>query len=335
MSGYVLGIDGGGTKTHAVIMDAAGQLLGSGHGGASNYDHAGIAGARHAIATAVAHAQRAAGVGESPPAAAFLGMAGVVSDDDRATIRAIAVELALAPAERIGIDHDCRIALAGGLSGRPGIVQIAGTGSACFGMNAAGESWRAGGWGHLLADEGSSYWLGLAALQALVRAHDGRAASSAFTTQVRTHLGLTDMNDIMRRVYVGDMGPGAIAALAPLVVAAAQHGEPLAAQLLERGADELVECIVAVARRLGLDRGPCELALVGGLFTAGTALSGPLQRRLADALPACRVLAAELPPAVGACLLALQSLGHLLAPAAIQALRGAVPVARHDESPRT
>jgi N-acetylglucosamine kinase-like BadF-type ATPase len=334
MSGYVLGIDGGGTKTHAVIMDSAGRLRGSGYGGASNYDHAGIAGARHAIATAVAQARLAAGIDDAPPAAAFLGMAGVVSDDDRATIRAIATDLALAPAERTGIDHDCRIALAGGLSGRPGIVQIAGTGSACFGMNAAGEAWRAGGWGHLLADEGSSYWLGLAALQALVRAHDGRAAPGELTTQVRAHLGLADMNDIMRRVYVGDMGPGAIAALAPLVVAAAQRGEPLAVHLLERAADELVDCIAAVARRLGLDRGPCELALVGGLFAAGTALTAPLARRLAGVLPECRMLAAELPPAVGACLLALQSLGHELAPAAILALRDALSVARHDGSRR-
>lgn len=114
MKRYVLGVDGGGTKTKAVIADEEGHVHGLGIGGPSNYDDVGMEKAKVGIAEA-------------------LWMAGVVSEKDRAVIHAIARELSLAADGNIDIDHDCRIALAGGLSGRPGIVLIAGTGSSCYG----------------------------------------------------------------------------------------------------------------------------------------------------------------------------------------------------------
>jgi N-acetylglucosamine kinase-like BadF-type ATPase len=113
-------------------------------------------------------------------------MAGVVSPTDRAIMANIAQSLTLAPADRVGVDHDCRIALAGGLSGRPGMVQIAGTGSSTFGVNASGESWRAGGWGQLISDEGSGYWLGVQAMQTAVRAFDGRLPPTLLLRKVET-----------------------------------------------------------------------------------------------------------------------------------------------------
>jgi glucosamine kinase len=303
-----LGIDGGGTKTHAAILDGEGRVLGGGQGGPSNYDHVGVAAARANIAQAVRAARQACGIPDEPFDAAVLGMAGVVSESDRAASRAIAADLGLAPPERLGIDHDCRVALAGGLSGRPGIVQIAGTGSSCFGMNAAGASWRAGGWGHLLADEGSGYWLGLEALRAAVRAADGRGPSTALLPRLQEALAIGDINEIMHRVYVGGMTPTAIAALAPLTLAAASEGDAVALRIIGDGARELAACVVAVARHLGLDDGACELALVGGLFEAGDLVVAPLRAALAELLPGCSALMAELPPAVGAGLLALQSL---------------------------
>jgi len=146
MNHYVLGIDGGGTKTAAVIVDEGGRLHGVGLAGPSNYDDVGVEAARAEIERAVAAARRMAGRATRRFDAAFLGIAGVVSPKDHAIVRAMAGVLDLAPPERVGADHDCRIALAGGLTGRPGIVQIAGTGSSTFGMNAADVGWRAGGW---------------------------------------------------------------------------------------------------------------------------------------------------------------------------------------------
>jgi N-acetylglucosamine kinase len=308
MTRYVLGIDGGGTKTLAAIADEHGTLCDIGLGGPANFDDIGVAAARDHVGQAVAAARQAAGLPDVPFAAAFLGIAGVVSPKDREIVRAIAGELALAPADRVGVDHDCRIALAGGLSGRPGIVLIAGTGSSCFGMNAAGEAWRSGGWGHVLADEGSGYWLGVEGLKAAVRAYDGRGAPTALLGQLQGHLGLAHMDDIMHRLYVTKMSRAELAALAPIVIAAATDGDMIAQELIERGAQELADTVLAVAERLGFARGASELALTGGLFHAGAIIVDPLRRAVRARLPGCRPTEPELPSALGACLLALNTL---------------------------
>lgn len=317
---YVLGVDGGGTSTRAAIVDEGGQLHGTGSSGPSNYDDVGIATAQANIGQAVDAARRMAGLASIPFDAAFLGMAGVVSPQDRDVIRSIAQDLALAPPERVGVDHDCRVALAGGLTGRPGIVLIAGTGSSCFGMNAAGESWRSGGWGYLISDEGSSYWLGVQAMTAAVRAFDGRLKSTLLMDRVLQQLNLAHMDDIMRHIYVNGMSRAEIAALSPLVIDAAQEGDPVSLTLIQRGTQDLADCVLAVAERLGLADGPCELVLVGGLFQAGDIFVQPLREAVLERLPECRITFPELPPVLGACLLALQMLNIAVDDTVVQAL---------------
>jgi N-acetylglucosamine kinase-like BadF-type ATPase len=306
----VLGIDGGGTNTRAVLMDTAGQVVGTGRGGPSNYDDVGAEVARDNIAQAVAAAQADAtsrGHVVPPAAAVFLGMAGVVSETDRAVIRQIALDLRLAPAERIGVDHDIRIALAGGLSGRPGIVLITGTGSSCYGRNARGDSWQAGGWGHLIADEGSGYWLGVQAMRAAMMAYDGRLPDTPLLAGVQKALELPAMVDIMHRLYVRGVTRAEVAALAGLVLDAARQGDAVANGLVEQGARELAQSVATVARRLGLTDAS-EVALAGGLTQAGPVYVDPLRDALAAVLPAVRVVLAEQEPVVGAALLARQSL---------------------------
>lgn len=307
MTHYVLGVDGGGTKTHVAIVDSSGQICGTGQAGPSNYDDVGVDVAQANIGQAVAAARQVAGLKNVPFSAVFLGMAGVVSPQDRAAIYGIAQNLNLAAPNAIGIDHDCRIALAGGLSGRPGIVQIAGTGSSCYGRNSAGEDWRAGGWGHLISDEGSGYWFGLQAMRMAVGAFDGRVEATPLTEQVRRRLDLDHMNDIMHHLYVVGMSRAEIAALAPLVIEAARAGDLVSLRLIQEGTQDLADCILAVARRLGLAHGPSELALVGGLFQAGDIFVQPLKEAVWERLPGCKISLAELPPVLGACLLALET----------------------------
>lgn len=300
----VLGIDGGGTRTRAAIMDEAGRVLGQGEAGPSNIDDIGEAAAQANIGLAVAAARAQAGVEARPFMAAFLGMAGVTSDHDRAAIRRIAAALELAPAARTDVDHDCRIALAGGLSGRPGIVLITGTGSSCYGRTAGGAHWLTGGRGHLISDEGSGYWYGLNAIRAAVRHYDGRGPNTILHNQILAALGIPSIDEVMHRVYVVGLSRAEIAALAPIVIAAAEARDGVALALFENGARELVDCVVAAAEHLGLDEGPSELALCGGLAQAAVARQ-PLLAELDRRLPTCRATLAEQPPVVGACLLAL------------------------------
>jgi N-acetylglucosamine kinase-like BadF-type ATPase len=306
----VVGIDGGGTKTAAVILNRQGKVLGYGEGGPSTYGIVPDDVTAHSIATAVAGAASEAGQPDAGRfGAAFLGLGNVVSQADCDAVRAMAVRLGLAQAERIGVDHDCRVALAGGLSGRPGIVLIAGTGTSCYGINAAGESWRAGGWGPLIDDEGSSYWLGIQAMRAAVLDEDGRGERTLLHGAVMQALGLEQMNGLMNRLYAAAMSRTEIAALAPLVFESAAQGDPVADGLIRTGCAAMADCVLAVARRLGMDQNRSELALVGGLARAGAALTAPLEAEVTRRLPGCTLLPAELPPALGAGLLALEIAG--------------------------
>lgn len=326
--GFVLGIDGGGTKTLAVIARRNGEIVGTGQGGSANFDDVGVPAARNNLNDAVFAASRQAGLKREPFAAAFLGIAGVVSARDRAVVRQMALDLDLAPAGQVGVDHDCRIALAGGLSGRPGIVLITGTGSSCYGRAAGGQDWRAGGWGYLLADEGSSYWLGLQAMRSTVMAYDGRLSASLLLDAVRGRLGLEEMNDIMHRLYVDGMSRSEIAALGPLVIQAARDGDPTALELIQQAARDLASCVFAVADRLGFSAPgqTCEIVQVGGMLKAGDIFLAPLHHAIATCLPHSRVQEAELPPVAGACLLALESLGDAVSEPVIRALRNSVSV---------
>jgi N-acetylglucosamine kinase-like BadF-type ATPase len=309
MNRHVLGIDGGGTKTLATICDAHGRVLGVGLGGPSNIDDVGLEAATANIAQAVNAARAQAKLEPAPFEAAFLGLAGIVSERDRELVRSIAQHLELAAPARTGVDHDCRIALAGGLSGRPGIVLIVGTGSSCYGINANGESWRAGGWGSLISDEGSGYFLGLESLRSTVRALDGRGPTTKLAATLLEHLGVLKPDDLLHRIYVTGLSRSEIAALAPLVLEVAGHGDAVALDLLERGATLLAECVKTVAQRLHLEQH--DIAVVGGLYTSSELVRTPLHRAIREHLPAAKITAPELSPVLGACLLAIEMLGPI------------------------
>jgi glucosamine kinase len=321
MTTYVLGIDGGGTGTRAAILSGAGEICGLGASGPSNYSDVGVPATRANLLEAVTQARRMANLPAEPFTAVFLGLGGVASHTDREIIRGLARELELAPDERVGVDHDIRIALAGGLSGRPGIVLIAGTGSSCYGRNTAGESWRSGGWGPLVADEGSGYWLGVEAIKAAVRTFDGRAPATVLLPRVQDRLALPTMDDLLHLLYVTGMSRKEIAALGPLVIEAADEGDTTALALIRRGCAELADCALAVAEKLGFAETDCELALTGGTFRAGATVIDPLREAVTERVPRCRVLLAECPPVIGACLLALELVGIRLEPATLEALR--------------
>lgn len=314
MAKFILGIDGGGTHSRAVLVDGDGQFLGMGTSGSANHHDIGPEAVQEHLAEAVAAAVIMAGCQTAPFDAVYLGFGGVQSEKDYATIRRVAQNLNLASPQRIGVTNDTVIALAGGLSGRPGMVQIAGTGANTYGQNAAGETWHSGGWGHLLSDEGSGYWFGIEAMKAAVKGFDHRGPQTPLIEVVRQALGMGSMNDVMYRVYVEGLSRAEIAGMAPLIFAAAKGGDPVASKIIEQGAAELAMSIETVARTLGLDRGICEVAVVGGLVEAGGAFLDPLSSAVHQRLPHCVVRLPELPPALGACLLGLQLSGRTIDP---------------------
>jgi glucosamine kinase len=236
--------------------------------------------------------------------ASFLGMAGVVSEQDRNLIGNIVSDLQVSDPDHIGIDHDIRIALTGGLGNLPGIALIVGTGCSCYGRNQVGESVRVGGWGHLLDDGGSSYFLGLEALKAIVRSADGRTGATSLMAVILEHFGISDVQEIMHQVYVKHAKKTDIAALAPLVLAEAQKGDECADQILLAGFHELATLVKVADERLQLDEN--RLTVTGGLAHSGSFFKDGLYRAIRSQIPDIQIQEPILPPVLGAVLLALE-----------------------------
>jgi N-acetylglucosamine kinase-like BadF-type ATPase len=240
-----------------------------------------------------------------------MGTGSVLGDADALVNREMLLALRAAREGALQVDNDAWNAHAGGLLGRPGILLIAGTGSACLGRDDRGETWRAGGWGHLLDDRGSAFALGSAAMVAATRDADGRDVPTALTAVVRERLGLTDLREIFRRVHHDGLTRAEVAALAPEVVRLAGAGDAVAARLVEQGAQGLVEMVATVARRLAMTAP--ELALTGGLIERADGYRRAFLERLERELPGTRLAADGLPPVLGAVLLAAR-LGSGAAP---------------------
>lgn len=162
---------------------------------------------------------------------------------------------------------DQEIALRGAMD-TPGAVVIAGTGSICFGKNTVGQTARSGGYGHLIDDGGSGYALGRDVLAAAVRTIDGRNRDTAILEAVYDRLNVRTPQEIIAFVYGSKTDKAAIAAFARIALELAEAGNPVALEILERGAEELAALVRAVQEQLEL--AACPVALLGGLLGSET-----------------------------------------------------------------
>ncbi len=319
----VIGVDGGGTRLRAAIVSIEAEVLGYGEAGSGNYHDVGISQVRSNIELAVTRAWALASMAPRQVDAVFLGLGSVVTQEDQATIREAVRGLSLAPSDCIGVDHDLRVALMGGLAGKPGIVLIAGTGSSCYGLNERGDHWQAGGCGPFLDDPGSCYWLGRQAMIAAVRDHDGRGKSTRIRGMVMEALEVSDIRQILGRVELQGMTRSEIAGLAHLVTESAADGDSVACSIIERGVDELAMMVAAVAGRLGFASAmqPVPVVVTGGLTNARGALMETLTSAIRRRLAQADVTEPLLPPVLGAAMLAAELLGTPMSESVVQRLR--------------
>lgn len=286
------GLDGGGTRTTVECRDRGGAVVCRASFGPFNLNSIGEARFAGLLEEVFTFLEQQGGC-----EALCVGAAGISNPR--------VGELVAQAAERFGVarykltgDHET--ALWGALSGRPGLVLIAGTGSICCGKNAAGDFVRAGGWGHLIDDGGSGYALGRDALAAVVRLWDGRGEPTLLAGLVSERLGVRTPRELTAYVYGGDKSR--VAAVAPLVGAAAEQGDRVALDICRRGGEELAALVRAVAGRLGMETG--EVALLGGLLTHDRRLREALAGVLARSAPGLRCVPPQQDAAAGAALMA-------------------------------
>lgn len=298
----VVGVDGGGSTARVVVTDAALAVLGEAKGGTANPSVVGRAKAAQTIQSAIRAALVEAGVRAEQVNAIGIGVAGADKSHSESWLREVVSGVLPDAAVVPSSDHE--IALAGAHGGRRGILVLAGTGSLACGANAAGNYVKVGGWGYLLGDEGSGYWLGLEGLRAVVRAADGRGAETSLANVLLEHLGLPDAPSLIAWLYRSDVPRNAdIAALAALVLEQAAQGDTLARNIVETAARELALAARAVMHQL--NREPLPVAFAGGLLSE----ANPLSLRLCDLLGLEGIPTPRYPPVIGAAILALRHPG--------------------------
>jgi N-acetylglucosamine kinase-like BadF-type ATPase len=302
-----LGVDGGGSKTRFLLIDAGGNVLASHSEGPAYYIEIGLPALEGMLARGIERTLQRARLAAADISYAFLGLPAY--GEDRSILAALdAAPAAALPRARYRCDNDMVCAWAGALAGGDGINVVAGTGSIAYGEY-AGRRARAGGWGELFSDEGSAHWLAREGLRLFSRMSDGRAPRGPLYARVRSHFSLQRDLDVCAAIYGKNQAQRSqLAQLSQLVAEAADSGDEAARALFAEGATELAELVDAVRTQLAVPP-EAELAVSysGGLFQLRELVLAPLEAALTRrSCRGCRYrfLAARLPPDAGAALMA-------------------------------
>lgn len=306
---YVIGVDGGGSRCEAILVDSNGVIVAWGKGGPLNPFRVPVEQQRASLNEALfgfkTYLDRSHRV-----VALCLGLAGADTPEVQERVQGEISKLGLA--ERIIVVHDSEISFITAVGEPTGIVVIAGTGSVAFGVGEDGARCTVGGWGFLIGDEGSGQLLGRAGLNAATRAFDGRGAPTTLVAAAQRFYQLNDFHDIIEVLYGGttDEGHRQVAAFAPEVVSAALEGDQVARSIICKVGAELGLMVVAVAKKLGLTNTRFKVGLTGSVFKAGDLLMVSLRKVVYECCPRAELSVSNLSPAIGAAQLALKAIGN-------------------------
>jgi N-acetylglucosamine kinase-like BadF-type ATPase len=317
-----LGVDGGGTKTALVLIDADGEIRATHVAPGSYYVSIGLDALSALLAEAVGAVLTKAAVSPDTLDFAFFGLPAYGEDSALlGTLSRLPQQFLRADTFLCGNDMVC--GWAGSLLCRDGISIVAGTGSICYGER-NGAAARCGGWGELFSDEGSAYWIACRGLNLFSRMSDGREPRGALYDLVKQSLHISEDLDLCAHVFSQLGGDRArIAQLSKLVTQAARAGDEQSIAIIDDAARELALLVDATRRRLEFAPGePVPVSYSGGVFEHVGAM-------LKDKFTAClhaygagyQVGEPLLPPAIGAALYAAKRHGRPLSSAAIERLR--------------
>lgn len=302
---FFAGVDGGQTSTVAVILDERGALLGRGAAGPSDHVDEPATSQRAAEACETAVAAALAGAGQARDTALKAVVIGLSGYEGHWHGREPEFRGAI-----VRYKHDAVIALAGAIRERPGAIVIAGTGSVAYGEDANHDPVRAGGFGYLFGDEGSSYSIARNALAAAMRLSD-RGVLTDLGSAALAYFDCSNLHALARAVSLREIRRPQIAAFSRVVFDAARLGDPEAAAIIEEAAVALAGLAQIVVEQLGnADARAVPVAFVGGAME-NIDLRATVTRRLEAATPLAQVVSAVAEPVVGAAWMALDAAGVL------------------------
>jgi glucosamine kinase len=309
MTFIVIGIDGGGSKTRAIVADERGNAIADAVGPGSAVRPGQVEASAQIIADVVRDALASCEMTHVTPRALCIGVAGAGREAERQALWQALVARDLA--SELVIHSDFSIALDDAFGEGPGVLLISGTGSVAYGRSPTGATARCGGWGPAAGDEGSGQWIGRRALSVVTAAADGREPETALTGAVLTAAQVNETADLVG--WAAEATPAILATLAPVVLSVAETGDLRANAIVTLAVEELVLHVRALARKLfGDERAALPVALSGGMLTRGGTLRKRLEHRLKSAVPGAHVATEPVIAARGAVRAALRIVGEAM-----------------------
>lgn len=299
---YLIGIDGGGTKTHAVLTNLNGEKLFECFGGPSNFLILGTGKVSETILELLDSCNNYLNISYNDVSFVLLGTTGagrrsdaeLLENDFQSYLTSKKISV-----KNFRVESDARIALEGAFSGKPGSILIAGTGSIMFGKDKDGNIHRVGGFGRYIGDEGSGYSIGKKALTAITKSFDGRSGKTLLSELVADAFGITSSEKLITEVYKNNFD---IASVTPLVLQAAEIKDETAVQIIESETDELILHLKAMEEKIKED--VLSVAFIGGILSSKNVYSDLFTTKINTQIPNCRVKLPDYPPEYGAILMA-------------------------------
>lgn len=300
---YLIGLDGGGTKTKCVVTDHDLNILNECIGGPSNFLVYGTEDVSKTLLSTIKECTDQLKINADEIDSVLLGTAGAGRRDDAERLENEFIKLA----EKKGIlfkyfrvESDARIALEGAFSGLPGSILIAGTGSIMFGKDLDGNIHRVGGFGRILGDEGSGFHIGRLGLSAVAKYYDGRGPRTILKDMIERVFNITDSSSMITEVYKNKFD---VASVAPLVMKAAEQGDEVCVNILNSEIEELIEHVNTM--KVKLNESVLKISLIGGTITTENYYSNLFKEKV-ELIEGVQLKEPELPPQVGAALMAKQ-----------------------------
>lgn len=305
MSAFFLGLDVGGSKTHALIADQESRILGFGTAGPGNHEVVGYAGLTAALQSAVGDALHTAGLEPRRISGAGFGVAGYDWPAELARTQEAIATLELSCPQRVV--NDSLLGLLAGSKRGWGVVVTAGTSNNCRGRDNRGREGRITGNGVLFGEYGGAYELVAKALHAVAYQWTQRGPRTILTDLFIREADAQDIVELLEGLALDRyrIGPEA----APLVFQAAEANDAVAAELITWAGRELGSLAVCVIRQLDLQNCRFDVVLSGSLFDGGERLIDPLKKTVQNEAPQAEFIRSLAPPVAGAILLAYECAG--------------------------
>lgn len=302
---YFLGIDIGGTKSHALVCDRDGNVLGFGSAGAGNHEIVGYQGLQAVLKDITSEALQTAGLSTGAVAGAGFGVAGYDWPSEQpATLKAIRTLDLACPIEAV---NDAFLGLPAGASEGWGISVVAGTGENCWGRDRSGKIGRVTGNGPTLGEYGGAGTIVAHAVIMIAKAWSLRGPQTRLTDIFLAHTGINSPAVFIEKVGLGQVRLGAQAA--PMVVQTAEEGDPVAIEILKWSGRELADLAAGVIRQLSFESLTFEVVQVGSMFKSTEILAGTFRNEILRIAPNAEFVVLEAPPVIGAVLLGMESAG--------------------------